>query len=69
VTRIFSISSEWRLGMTNQNSDRPSKVDMSPEAIDRRLRELGQLYKLGISLQKAKKIGKVGDQPRSIEPR
>ena len=53
--------------MTNQNSDRPSRVDMSPEAIDRRLRELGQLYKLGMSLQKAKKIGKVGDQPRSVD--
>ena len=46
------------------NSDRPPKVDMSPEAIDRRLRELGQLYELGMSLQKAKKIGKVGETPR-----
>jgi hypothetical protein len=53
--------------MTNQNSDQPSRVDMSPEGIDRRLRELGQLYKLGMSLQKAKKIGKVADQPRSVD--
>lgn len=34
---------------------------MSPEAIDRRLRELGQLYKLGMAIQKAKHIGKVKD--------
>lgn len=37
------------------------KFDMSPEAIDRRLRELGQLYKLGMAIQKAKHIGKVKD--------
>lgn len=42
------------------NSDRPPGVDMSPEAIDRRLSELGQLYELGMSLQKARRIGKVG---------
>lgn len=34
---------------------------MSPEAIDRRLRELGQLFKLGMAIQKAKYIGKVRD--------
>ena len=34
-----------------------SKVDMSPEGIDRRLREVGQLYELGISLQKARRLG------------
>jgi hypothetical protein len=39
---------------------------MSPEAIDRRLRELGQLYRLGMSLQKARRIGKVGE-PRTAE--
>jgi len=49
------------------NSERPPRVDMSPAAIDRRLRELGQLYRLGMSLQKAKKIGKVGE-PRAAEP-
>ena len=36
-------------------------VDMSSEAIGRRLRELGQLYELGMSLQKARKIGKAGE--------
>jgi hypothetical protein len=39
--------------------DRPAKVDMSPEAIDRRLRKLAQLYRLGLSLSKARRIGKV----------
>ena len=29
----------------------PKHPDMSPEAIDRRLRELGRLYKLGMSLR------------------
>jgi hypothetical protein len=37
------------------------KFNMSPEAIDRRLRELGQLYKLGMAIQEAKHIGKVKD--------
>ncbi len=32
------------------------RVDMSSKAIDRRLREVGQLYRLGISLGKAKPI-------------
>lgn len=41
------------------NADRLQKIDMSPAAIDRRLRELGQLYELGMSLQKARRIGKV----------
>lgn len=48
------------------NSDRP-KVDMSPEAVSRRLRELGQLYRLGMSLQKAKRIGKVGAPAQTAE--
>ena len=46
------------------NSDRLPRVDMSPPAIDRRLRELGQLYELGMSLQKARRIGKVAEAPR-----
>ena len=50
------------------NNERPLRVDMSPAAIDRRLRELGQLYRLGMSLQKAKKLGKVGEPPRAAEP-
>jgi hypothetical protein len=49
------------------NSERPSKVDMSPEAIGRRLRELGQLYKLGMSLKKARRIGKVEELQQAVE--
>jgi hypothetical protein len=33
-------------------------VDMSPEAIARRLARLEQLFRLGISLRKARRIGK-----------
>lgn len=51
--------------MMKVHSDRLPKVDMSPEAIGRRLRELGQLYALGMSLQKARKIGKVGEPVRA----
>jgi hypothetical protein len=50
------------------NSERAPRVDMSPAAIDRRLRELGQLYELGMSLQRAKRIGKVGESPKATEP-
>ena len=57
------MSEDWRVETMQTNSDRPPKVDMSPEAIGRRLRELGQLYRLGMSLQKAKRIGKVGEAP------
>ena len=32
-------------------------VDMSPEAIDQRLWDLGQLYELGVALREAKRIG------------
>ncbi len=34
------------------------KADMSPQAIDRRLREVSQLRALCLSLQKAKHLGK-----------
>ena len=36
-------------------------VDMSPEAIDRRLRTMGDLYKLGMSLRSVRWLGKVND--------
>lgn len=47
--------------MKNRPDKKLSKLDMSPEAIDRRLRELGQLYKLGMAIQKAKYAGKARD--------
>jgi hypothetical protein len=39
---------------------------MSPEAIDSRLRDLAQLYKLGIAIQDARRLGKV-NEIRSLE--
>ena len=37
---------------------------MSPDAIDRRLRDAGQLYKLGMSLGRARRLGKEEKQAR-----
>ena len=34
---------------------------MSPEAIDQRLRDLSQIYQLGVSLRNAVRLGKVRD--------
>ena len=34
-------------------------IDMSPEALDQRIRDVAQLYKLGIALKDARRIGKV----------
>lgn len=43
----------------------PRHPDMSPEAIDQRLRALSQIYRLGMSLQGAKWIGP-GEDSQSI---
>lgn len=40
---------------------RTIEVDMSPEAIDQRLRDLGQLYKLGLSFRDVRYIGRSED--------
>ena len=40
---------------------RTKNVDMSPCAIDRRLKDLGQLYILGLSIKGAKRIGKLAE--------
>ena len=47
--------------MNNRPDKKFYKFDMSPEAIDHRLRELAQLYKLGMAIQKAKYVGKAKD--------
>ncbi len=47
--------------MNNHLDQKFYRFDMSPEAIDHRLRELGQLYKLGMVIQQAKHLGKVKD--------
>ena len=39
----------------------PRNVDMSPEAIDLRLREVAQLHKLGVLLGSAKRLGTVAE--------
>jgi hypothetical protein len=52
--------------MKNREINRIIQVEMSPEAIDRRLLELAQLYKLGIAIQNARRIGKV-NKIRSLE--
>ncbi len=44
---------------------RTSECDMSPSAIDRRLRDLAQLYKLGMSIMRAKYVGPVEQSPTS----
>lgn len=41
--------------------------DMTPEAVDRRLREVAQLHRLGMSILKAKRIGKVGEVETEME--
>ena len=38
---------------------------MSPEAIDQRLRDLGQLYELGIEIGSARWLGTLKDLERS----
>ncbi len=46
---------------------RTTTPDMRPEAIDRRLREVAQLHRLGVSILKAKRLGRVIDVKRDNE--
>lgn len=46
---------------------RTIEVDMYPEALDRRLRDVAQIYKLGKSIEKARPLGKVRDAPAKDE--
>ena len=39
----------------------PSNVDMSPEAIHQRLRDVASLYYLGMTLPSAKRLGTVAE--------
>lgn len=43
----------------------PLRVDMSPEAIDRRLRDVAQLCRLGMALRDVKWLGPVVVPPLS----
>jgi hypothetical protein len=47
--------------LKDRKINRIFQVEMSPEAIDRRLLDLAQLYKLGISIQSAHRLGKVNE--------
>ncbi len=40
---------------------RVGQVDMSSRAIDRRLREVAQLYRLGLSISRARSLGRAGE--------
>jgi hypothetical protein len=37
------------------------KSDVPPELVEQRLRDLAQLYRLGMELRKARRLGKVKD--------
>lgn len=43
--------------MAKRKTPAPRTIDMSSEAIDLRLRELGQLYELGLELRSARWVG------------
>ena len=45
--------------MPNHETQVSKRIDMSPAAIDRRLRDLSELYDLGASLAQARRIGSV----------
>ncbi len=47
----------------------PRHPDMSPEAIDRRLRHLSQLYRLGMSLREVKWLGPANVSAPPVTPR
>jgi hypothetical protein len=42
-----------------KTTTRKAQVDMSPEGIDRRMRDLAQLYRLGVEIAKARPLGKL----------
>ena len=58
--------------MSEIKPTRPRSVDISPQAIDRCLRDVGQLYKLGMVLCDARPVSKADadrapKKPRSID--
>ncbi len=59
VKKLESHDAEDREPPADENN-----VDMSAEAIDQRLRDLAQLYKLGMSLRDVKLVGKATDLRR-----
>ena len=56
------------LSSSGQKSARSSaRVDVSPEAIDRRLRELGQLYELAMAINGARWLGTLEELQKGPE--
>lgn len=47
--------------------DDPKNPDMSSEAIDRRIRKVSQLRKLGLSMRDAKFIGPAPNRPQVVQ--
>jgi len=47
--------------MKTKDSSKLRRVDISPDVVARRLRELSALHRLGMSLKRARWIGKVQD--------
>ena len=52
----------------NSASKHDTVVDMSPAAIDRRLRTVGELFRFGMALRSAKRIGVVSATDRKESP-
>lgn len=44
-------------------------IDMSPEAVARRLREVAQLHKLGLKLRQVRWLGRRGHRREDVERR
>jgi hypothetical protein len=53
---------------SDSHEDRVNEVDMSSEAITSRLREVSELYELGISLAKAKPISQSKEDTTPASP-
>ena len=47
--------------MKTQTTRNLLAVDMSPEAIDRRIKELSQLWRLAMSFQTARRLGPISE--------
>jgi hypothetical protein len=45
----------------NQASRNPPTADMSPQAVEQRLRDLAQLYRLGTMIEESRRAGKFRD--------
>lgn len=46
-----------------------SRVDMGPDAIDARLREMSQLHRLGLSFRDARRVGRVNPKEDGADAR